>query len=126
MNSIKKLVERGCFALAYEELRKEDNITLELICKKFEKTDNRSVVLFLIYIIATEQSEDNIILLFDYLMYIEPPCDDIHLMIKLFSKLQKEHSSENKVFRWIVDTYESHPDSPFSNEEIVEYKRMFT
>lgn len=33
-------------------------------------------------------------------------------------------STENILLEWVISTYENHPDSPFKESEIIEYKKQ--
>ncbi len=65
------------------------------------------------------------LLVCDFLMYTDTFFYDIHPVIRMIVKRAIElFPTENILLEWVISTYENHPDSPFKESEIIEYKKQ--
>lgn len=112
------------FNYVYTALNKKKyNYTLENLTKDFSSVSSSSKYCYLIYLLAKEYTPQNIILICDFLTFTDTFFFDIHPVIYMFIKQALQVFPANKyITDWVILNYENHPDSPFSTDEINEYK----
>lgn len=125
MNRIIKSWKKHDFNSVYNQLKERNyDYTLEGLVKDFHKVDSMDKYCYLIYLIAREFSVENIILLGDFLIYLDTIFYDVHPVIYMLTKQAiNMFSNDKKLLNWILDTYEGHPDSPYTLDEINMFKR---
>ncbi len=97
--------------------------SLDNFSKDFFRVNGIDRYCYLIYLLAKEYTQDNVILLCDYLMYMDKPFYDVHPVIHMYlQQALTAFPEDKKLISWIVEVYENHPDSPFSQDEISEMK----
>lgn len=103
---------------------KEYNYTLDNLEKDFKSVSSVNKYCYLIYLLAKEYTPDNIILICEFLTYTDTFFFDIYPVVYMFIKQAlRVFASDRFIKDWIIQNYENHPDSPFSKDEITEYKQ---
>lgn len=101
------------------------NYTIDNIEKDFGKISSIDKFCYLIYLLSNDYSVKNTLLVCDFLMYTDTFFYDIHPVIRMIVKRAIElFPTENILLKWVISTYENHPDSPFKESEIIEYKKQ--
>ncbi len=120
MKMIIKKLKNGEFNYVYNSLKKiKYNYSLDNLSKDFSSVDSKDMYCYLIYLLSVEHIPFYYILLCDYILYLGTFFYDIHPVIHMFMKQALEEYTYNKsIINWIIATYENHPDSPFSNDEL--------
>lgn len=120
---IKKWKERD-YNYVYTTLQeKKYQYTLDNLEKDFSSISSIEKYCYLIYLLSKDNSPSNTILICDFLIYTDTFFFDIYPVIRFFIQQSLGVYPFNKsILRWIVDTYDSHPDSPFSEKEMNLYK----
>ena len=120
MKMIIKKLKNGEFNYVYNSLKERGyNYSLDNLSKDFSTVDNKDMYCYLIYLLPVERSPFYYILLCDYILYLGTFFYDIHSVIHMFMKQAlAEHKYNKAIINWIIATYENHPDSPFSDNEL--------
>ena len=115
-----KQLKNGEFNYVYNFLKEiQYNYSLDNLSKDFSSVDSKDMYCYLIYLLSVEHSPFYYILLCDYILYLGTFFYDIHPVIHMFMKQALEEYTYNKsIINWIIVTYENHPESPFSNDEL--------
>lgn len=115
---------KGNFNYVYNQLKIINyKYTLENIERDFSKIKSEKKFCYLIYLLSKENTPSNTILICETLLYTDTFFYDIHPVVKMFLQQSLSIRPFNlDILRWIIDTYENHPDSPFSDYEIQLYK----
>jgi hypothetical protein len=110
----------------YEILKtKEYDYTIDNLEKDFAKVSSTDKFCYLLYLLSRDYSVKNTLLLCDFLMYIDPFFYDIHPVIQMFIRRALElFPKEPTLLEWVVSTYETHPDSPFKEAEMITFKEQ--
>lgn len=124
MKEIIKQWKKQNYSFVYEQLKEKNfEYTLDNLERNFASISSQNKYCYLIYLLSMEDTPHNALLLCDFLIYIDTFFYDIHPVIYMF--LQKSlmcHPFDKTILRWVLTTYENHPDSPFSYDEIQLYK----
>lgn len=112
------------FNFVYNQLNKMNyKYTLDGLERDFSIIVSEKKFCYLLYLLSKERTPYNAILICDFLLYTNTFFYDIHPVIKMIlCQALIEHKNDLLIINWIVDVYEDHPDSPFSNDEINLYK----
>ena len=115
-----KQLKNGEFNYVYNFLKEiQYNYSLDNLSKDFSSVDSKDMYCYLIYLLSVEHSPFYYILLCDYILYLGTFFYNIHPVIHMFMKQALEEYTYNKsIINWIIVTYENHPESPFSNDEL--------
>ena len=102
---------------------KNYSYTLGNIERDFNKIDSSNKFCYLIYLLSRDYCIKNVLLVCDFLIYTDTFFYDIHPVIRMMILHAIEFfPTDNTLLEWIISTYDNHPDSPFTKEEIAEYK----
>ncbi|MCQ2404753.1 MAG: hypothetical protein MJ083_02020 [Clostridia bacterium] len=128
MVKFKSLWKNRNYNAIYQELKKSNyEYTLDNFDKDFSKIDSSNKFCFLIYLLSNDFCVNNVLLLLDFLTYTDTFFYDIHPVIRMISDLAlSKFPSEARILNWIICTYEGHPDSPFTEQEICLYKSLLS
>lgn len=123
---IKKMKE-GCFQNVYKELDSANyEYTIDAFTRDFKNVSSEMKFAYLQYLIAKEETPDIHLLLCDFLMWTDTFFFDIYPVLKWHLNRALEISPPNiKVLQWITCTFNGHPDSPFSDEELSAYNKLY-
>lgn len=124
MKQIIKQWKNGNYNYVYNQLKKINyKYTLDNFERDFSKINSEKRFCYLIYLLSKENTPYNTILLCELLIYTDTFFFEIHSVIKMFIQQSLNLYPFNTVImNWILDTYDNHPDSPFSNDELNLYK----
>ncbi len=124
MKSLARLWKEYDYHSIYTILKERKyNYTLENIESDFGKIDSNNKFCYLVYLLSREYSVRNVLLICNFLMYTDTFFYDIHPVIRMIVQHAVEFfPTDNALLEWIISTYENHPDSPFTNEEINKYR----
>ena len=124
MKKIIKLWNKCDYNAVYNTLKeKEYDYTIENLEKDFSKVNSMNKFCYLIYLLSRDYSVKNTLLVCDFLIYTDTFFYDIYSVIRMIvSHAVSLFPTEHALLEWIVLNYENHPDSPFTNEEIEEFK----
>ena len=77
----------------------------------------------MIYLLSNEYTSQNVILLCDFLEYIDTFFFDIYSVIGFFIRQYLNSNLKDSAMKeWVVSRYGENPDSPFTQEEIARWK----
>ena len=126
MKKLIRLWKKREFHSVYTILKtKEYDYTIDNFEKDFNKVSSIDKFCYLIYLLSNDYSVKNILLLCDFLMYTDTFFYDIHPVIQMFIRQALElFPKEPTLIEWIVSTYEKHPDSPFEENDIINFKEQ--
>ena len=124
MKKLSQLWKKHNYNSIYSVLSEKNyNYTLGNIERDFRKIDSSNKFCYLIYLLSRDYSVKNVLLICDFLTYTDTFFYDIHPVIRMITQHAIEFfPTDNTLLEWIILTYENHPDSPFTNEEINKYK----
>lgn len=104
---------------------KEYDYTIDNIEKDFGEISSMDKFCYLIYLLSNDYSVKNTLLACDFLMYTDTFFYDVHPVIRMIVKHAiKLFPTEKALLKWVISTYENHPDSPFEESEIVAFKEQ--
>lgn len=111
----------------YDELKKADfDYTLDNLEREFSSVDGRDMFCYLLYLISNENTPANTILLCDYLVYSETFFYNRETVIRyLLDNCLMKNGNDITLIEWILSVYEYNPSSPYSEEEIAEFNRIY-
>jgi len=123
MKKLKKNMQKGMFKEVHDELINSGfNFILNDIVSLFPFMNSYEIYLFMMYSISVNETPEKHILICEDLMFMDPCISDSHTLIAWHLRRALEISPNDlSVLQWITCTYNSHPDSPFSEEELKEY-----
>lgn len=126
MKEIIKQWKKQNYSFVYEQLlKKKFDYTLNNFEKYFSSINSQDKFCYLIYLLSMENTPRNTILVCDFLLYTDTFFFNVHPVIKMFLQQSLNiYPFDISIINWIVDTYDNHPDSPFSCEEINMYKNF--
>ena len=108
-------------------MEQEYDYTIDNLEKDFAKVSSTDKFCYLLYLLSRDYSVKNTLLLCDFLMYIDPFFYDIHPVIQMFIRRALElFPKEPTLLEWVVSTYETHPDSPFKEAEMITFKEQLS
>lgn len=126
MREIIKQWKKYNYSFVYKQLNDINfEYTLDNLVKYFSSISSQNKYCYLIYLLSKEDIPQNTLLICNFLLFSDTFFYDIHPVVYMF--LQKSllsHPYDKTILEWIIDTYENHPDSPFSYDEIRIYKSM--
>ena len=100
-------------------------IGMIIIQKDFAKVSSADKFCYLVYLLSKEYTIYNTLLLCDFLMYTDTFFYDIHSVIQMFIRRALElFPKDTTLLEWVVSTYETHPDTPFEEKEIIAFKKQ--
>jgi hypothetical protein len=120
LKKIIKQLKKGEYNYVYNSLKEiKYNYSLDNLSKDFSSVGYKDMYCYLIYLISVEHNPNYYILLCDYIYYIGTFFYDIYPVIHMFMKQAlKEYPYNKSIIEWIISTFENHPDSPFSIDEL--------
>ena len=126
MNRLDLLWKKHDYHAIYQQLKKNKyDYTIDNFKKDFCSIDSTNSFCYLIYLLSNDYCVKNILLVLDFLMYTDTFFYDIHPVIRMiFQQALYSFPSDDNLLNWIVCTYENHPDSPFSDQELKKYKAL--
>ena len=124
MRELIRLWKKQDYHSVYEILKtKEYDYTIDNLEKDFAKVSSTGKFCYLIYLLSKDFSVKNTLLLCDFLIYTDAFFYDIHPVIQMFILRAFElFPKEPKLLEWVISTYETHPDSPFGENEMNAFK----
>ena len=96
-------------------------VTLECLATYENRVPPEVIYSFLNYLIATEDSASNRILLCNYLMYLNEFFDDIYIVVR-YQILRPARTPKDRaeLYEWALFAFDGgNPDSPFSGSELI-------
>ena len=96
-------------------------VTLEYLAAYENRVPPEVIYSFLNYLIATEDSASNRILLCTYLMYLNEFFDDIYIVVR-YQILRPARTPQDRVelYEWALFAFDGgNPDSPFSESDLI-------
>lgn len=128
MKNIAKKMKKGCFQSVYEELKSANyEYTIEAFTRDFKNVGSEMKFAYLQYLIAKKETPDIHILICDFLQFTDTFFFDIYPVLNWHLRRALEISPNNiKVLQWITCTFNGHPDSPFSDEELNAYNELLS
>lgn len=97
--------------------------TIDNLEKDFSNVSSMDKFCYLVYLLSKDYSVKNTLLMCDFLTYTDTFFYDIHSVIRMFTQRALELFPTNlTLLKWIVLTYENHPDSPYEKKEITAFK----
>lgn len=126
MNEIQKNLNKGNYQEVYQELKSRKYCySIDNFTRDFKKISSEKKFSFLHYVIANEESPALHILICEFLMYTDTFFYDIYSVIKWHLKRALEISPGNtSVLQWIICTFSDFSGSPFSEDELSDYKKI--
>lgn len=126
MRDLIRLWKERNYHSVYEILKtKEYDYTIDNLEKDFAKVSSTDKFCYLLYLLSKDCSVKNTLLLCDFLMYTDTFFYDIHPVIKMFIRRALElFPNEQALLEWVVYIYETHPDSPFEETEMITFKEQ--
>jgi hypothetical protein len=125
MKKLKMMLSDGSYNALYQKLEEiHFCYDLEGFAKTFEGVGSEKKYAFLMYAIAKNEKPDLHLLICDLLSYTDTFFFDRYTLQKWHLKRALEISPNNiQALQWIICTFDGHPDSPFSTEELVNYSK---
>ena len=96
-------------------------VTLDYLAAYENRVPAEVIYSFLNYLIATEDSASNRILLCNYLMYLNEFFDDIYIVVR-YQILRPARTIQDraKLYEWALFAFDGgNPDSPFSESDLI-------
>lgn len=132
MNNISQLMNEGYYSLVYEKLLSinedlaQETYTLAFFCgEHLKNVDAEKKFAYLNYVLARKESAEMHIFICNYLLYGDGFFDDIHTVVNWHFRRALEISNNSPaVLREIISNYKDHPDSPFTEEEMVSFETL--
>jgi hypothetical protein len=123
MKNIKQLLVECSYKEVFETLNGQGYVySLESIAKDFADVEQMNIYCYLLYVLSREETCKNHILICDFLMFQGTFFYDIYPVIDWHLRLAlKQNSMDLDVLCWIVDVFYEHPDTPFSDNELLEF-----
>lgn len=127
MKELKDKIKHGDYQFVYDELKKAGfDYTLDNLEREFSSVDSRDMFCYLLYLISNENTPANTILLCDYLVYSETFFYNRETVIRyLLDNCLMKNGNDITLIEWILSVYEYNPSSPYSEEEIAEFNRIY-
>ena len=128
MKEIKNAIKSGNYLLAYTILYNLGyEYSIESIKRDFHDVDSINIFCFLIYLLSKENSINHVLLVCDFLTFSDTFFYDVYPVIHMIlSQALTAYDYNKELLEWIVCSYDGHPESPFSQEEISAYKGMLS
>lgn len=99
--------------------------TIDNLEKDFGNVSSMNKFCYLVYLLSNDYSVENTLLMCDFLTYTDTFFYDIHSVIRMFTQRALELFPENPtLLKWIISTYENHPDSPYEKKELSHFKEQ--
>ena len=77
------------------------------------------------YVLARKESAEMHIVICKYILYGDGFFDDIHTVVNWhFRRALEISNNSSAVLREIISNYKDHPDSPFTEEEMVSFETL--
>lgn len=128
MKFLEKKLFEGQFFEVYEHLIQEHvKFKIEDLVLLFPDANRYLLYTFIMYAISREETVEKHLAICDVLLYLEP-CflGDYDLIAWHLRQSLKISPNDVKVLQWTIDTFSSHPDSPFSESELLAYKKILS
>lgn len=124
MKKVIRLWNENDYNAVYTILKeKKYDYTIENFQKDFKKINSMKKFCYLIYLLSNDYSVQNTLLVCDFLMYSDTFFYDIHPVLRMIiNHAISLFPAEHALLEWVVCNYENHPDSPFTNKEIDDFK----
>lgn len=124
MKNIIKQWKQHDFDAVYTSLKEmQYEYSLKKFLYDFKKISSIDKYCYLIYLLSQEYTVKNVLLICDFLTYEDPFFTYIHPVIHMFLRQAVCTFPDSiELLRWIICTYENHPDSLFSKGEMELYK----
>lgn len=128
LKEVIRLWKENDYRSVFQILKKEKyDYTIDNLDKDFRKINSMNKYGYLIYLLANDFSVKNVLLFCDFLTYTDTFFCDIHPVIRMVVNRAIElFPTERNLLRWIVGTYENHPDSPFTETELIVFKEKIS
>ncbi len=105
--------------------KKEYDYTIDNIEKDFGMVSSMDKFCYLVYLLSNEYSVKNTLLICDFLTYTDTFFHDIHPVIRmLIQRALESFPTDKTLLEWVVSAYENHPDTPFSETELRNFKEL--
>lgn len=126
MKILEQKMQKGMYKEIYDELESiYFHFTINNIASLFPKMDSYDIYVFTMYAISRKETADKHIVICDALMFLDPCFSDSYNLIAWHLRRALEvFPNNNNVLQWITCTFNGHPDSPFSEEELFEYNNL--
>lgn len=120
MRDVLKFWKERNFYEVYCRLKKMSyDYTLGNLDKDFKKILDIDKYCYLVYLISREFTVKNVLLLCDFLMYDDVCFFDAYPVVKWYlMQALNTYPMDKDLLEWIMCTFEGHPSSPFSEEEL--------
>ena len=117
-------MNNGDFKNLYEELNQVGFVfSVENMEKHFKKAIPSMKFAFLQYVLARNETVNIHILICEMIMFTDVFFCDWYSVVWWHLKRALEISPQNaEVLKWIISTFDNHPDSPISEHEMTHYK----
>lgn len=127
LKELKDKIKHGDYQFVYDELKNAGfDYTLDNLEREFSSVDDRDMFCYLLYLISNENTPANTILLCDYLVYSETFFYNRETVIRyLLDNCLMKNGNDITLIEWILSIYEYNPSSPYSEEEIAEFNRIY-
>ncbi len=125
---IQEQINKLDFESAYSQLCQEPYIfNIDHLARDFPKVQSTTMYLFLMYAVSQSESAEKHLAICNYLYFMTPYILGADSMIKWHLlqalKIARSPQEQAAIKNWILDIYDGNPDSPFTEEELAEYRR---
>ncbi|WP_042434482.1 hypothetical protein [Faecalispora jeddahensis] len=125
MKNIIKLLDNHSYKNVYDVLASENYVySSEALVKDFSETDDMNLYCYLLYMISRQETCKNHLLICNFLMFQGTFFYDIYPVIRWHLDLGLKLDSMNyNILTWIINIFYEHPDSPFLEDELIEFAK---
>lgn len=124
MNKFAKMLSKGEYNQLYEVLE-SIHFQYDLVgfACLFKKVSSEKKYAYLTYAISRAETPELHLLVCDFVLFTDTFFYDMYPVQKWHLKRALEIAPNNiKVLQWIISIFDSHPDCPFSEEEMAQYR----
>lgn len=127
LNIIARHIVNLNFCEAYSELAKNNYVfSFDNLSRDFPKLNSQQMYMFLMYTISKHEDVEKHLSICSYLYFMEPYVLGADSLIRwhLMQALRISPCNIRVLRDWIFGIYNSNPDSPFNESELLNYKKM--
>lgn len=128
MKQWKKIIanlKKGQFKIVYEALKDAHyEYDIETFTHDFRRVDSFLKYTYLLYVISREVRADLHLLACEFLIYTDTICDDVYSLVRWHVlQAQSIEPLNSQILEWTVSYFLNCPSSPFSEAELLEFRR---
>jgi len=126
MKKLIKLLQEHMYHDVYIQLESKNyQYTLESLSKDFNSVDELNLYCYLIYVLSKQPKCEMSVLICDYLMFLGTPFYDVYPVIRYHLDTGLLSSPNNiLILNWIVSIFFEHPDSPYTENELINFAEI--